>query len=231
MYFYMDNVTSRAGPFRPQGHYFNNFGRNPLADAPYKISKLWGLWLQRKRFLNISLCISIEIMWPLGRGHFCPHIYYLNNFGRDPLDDAPCKISELWSLWFQWRRFLNISLCISIELMSPLGRGHFWPHIHYLNILGRDLLDDAPCKISELWGLWFQRRRFFNISLCITIEIMWPLERGQYWPQDQDVNKLGRGPLYNVAYQIRKLQAKWSWRRRFSYTTPVEQLTPGLSQY
>ena len=35
MYFYRNNVTPGAGPFFwPQGHYLNNFGRDPLDDAP-----------------------------------------------------------------------------------------------------------------------------------------------------------------------------------------------------
>ena len=86
-----------------------------------------------------------------GAGHFffLPHRHYLNNFGRDPLDDVPCQISKLKGLWFQ-RRFFNISLYISIGIKCPLGRGHFWPHGHYLNNFARDPLDKAPCEISKL---------------------------------------------------------------------------------
>ena len=175
-------------------------------------------------------------MWPLGRGHFWPQGHYLNNFGRDPLADAPCKISKLWGLWFQRRRFFNIvPMCISIEIMWPLGQGHFWPHIHYLNNFGRDPLDDAPCKISELWGLWFQRRRFLNISLHISIGIMWPLGRGQYWPRAMTWTNLVEDhyTILHTKYESSRHNGSGEEDfQSFSYTTPFKTADPqGQSQY
>ena len=38
---------------------------------------------------------------------------------------------------------------------------------------------------------------------------------GHFWPQGDNLNKLGRGPLGDATYQISKLKALWFQRRRF----------------
>ena len=41
------------------------------------------------------------------------------------------------------------------------------------------------------------------------------LERGNFWPQGHNVNKLGRGPLLDATYQISRLYALLFQTRRF----------------
>ena len=43
-----------------------------------------------------------------GAGHFWPQRHYLNHFGRDTLDDAPCQISKLQlAKWFSFEKVDN----------------------------------------------------------------------------------------------------------------------------
>ena len=42
------------------------------------------------------------------------------------------------------------------------------------------------------------------ISLCKTCDPMGP---GHYWPEDHNLNKLGRGPLRDAIYQLPRLYA------------------------
>ena len=48
--------------------------------------------------------------------------------------------------------------------MTP-GQGHFWRQGHNLNKIGRGPLGDATYRISRLYALWFQTRRFLKFHL------------------------------------------------------------------
>ena len=60
--------------FDPQGHDWHNLCRGPLAIAKYKISKLWALWFQRRRFFNFFPIVSLcqETINPRGVAKFDP---------------------------------------------------------------------------------------------------------------------------------------------------------------
>ena len=45
--------TLGRGHFGPQGNHFQNFGRGPLDDAIYQISKTWAFWFRTRRFLKV----------------------------------------------------------------------------------------------------------------------------------------------------------------------------------
>ena len=77
--------------FGPQGYNLNKFGRGPLDEATYQISKMWAFWFQTKRFFNFSVKKSIfsfcdlDVQWT--RTH-------LNNFEKGPTKNHSC---EVWS--------------------------------------------------------------------------------------------------------------------------------------
>ena len=50
------------------------------------------------------------------------------------------------------------------KLISPVA-GAFVAWGHNLNNLVRGPLGDAACQISQVWALWFQRRRFLKVFL------------------------------------------------------------------
>ena len=61
--------------------------------------------------------------------------------------------------------FHYISLCKHVTL----GVGHFWPKGYKLNKFSESLLGDASYQISRLYALWFQIRRYFNVSPYISL--------------------------------------------------------------
>ena len=118
----------KAGP--PQVYNLNTLGSGPLDDTTYHIGKALGLvFSDEKTFSCCSLYKPVQNIWDLGRGHFWPQGYYLNNIGRGPLGDATYQISQLYALWFQ-RRFLKFSSWKSIFSLCDLDmqwtgtRGH-----------------------------------------------------------------------------------------------------------
>ena len=79
-----------GGHFRFHGYNLNNFGRGPVVEATYHISKTWAFWFRtrkpeypEKNHINIKSMLN---QWALGRGHFGLQGYNLNNFGMGPLD-------------------------------------------------------------------------------------------------------------------------------------------------
>ena len=85
-------MTPRAGHFWPQGHNLNNFGRGPLGDDTYQISRLVLVVTDKKIFScfpYISLCKTCD---PQDEPIFRPHGHYLNKLGRGPLDAASYQI-------------------------------------------------------------------------------------------------------------------------------------------
>ena len=48
VWLYVKEVTPGAGPFLPQGYNLNNFGRGPLDEATYQISKTWAFWFKKR---------------------------------------------------------------------------------------------------------------------------------------------------------------------------------------
>ena len=43
------------GHFWSQGYNLKNFGRGPLDEATYQISKTWAFWFQTRRFFKFSI--------------------------------------------------------------------------------------------------------------------------------------------------------------------------------
>ena len=70
----METIDPRGvAKFDPGGHDWHNLCRGPLAIATYKISKLWALWYQRRRFFNFfSHSKSLETINPRGVAKFDP---------------------------------------------------------------------------------------------------------------------------------------------------------------
>ena len=47
------------------GHNLNNFGRGPLDEATYQISKTWTFWFQSRRFLKVfPMLVYVENVGP-----------------------------------------------------------------------------------------------------------------------------------------------------------------------
>ena len=107
--------------------------------------------------------MSLKNKWTLGRGHFWPQGYNLNNRDRGSLDDATYQIVKAGAFYFQTRTFLKFFPYMSLENKWPPGRGNFWPQGFNLNTPDRGLLEDATYQISKVWVFYFQTRRFFPI--------------------------------------------------------------------
>ena len=101
---YVKHVTPGAGPFWPQGYHLNKLGRGLLGDATYKLSKLYALWFQRRRFLKfsswksiVSLC-DLDMQWTktiwtiLKEGHIR---IISSKFGQNPASSL--GIGVIWS--------------------------------------------------------------------------------------------------------------------------------------
>ena len=81
-------MTPGRGHFWPQGHTLNKFGRGPLGDATYQISRLGLMVSDQKIFPCFSLLSLCETCDPWGRAIFGPRGDILNKLGRGPLGDA-----------------------------------------------------------------------------------------------------------------------------------------------
>ena len=116
--------------------------------------------------------------------------------------------------------------------MLTQGRGHFWPQSNNLNNLGRDPLGEALYQISNSQAFWFQIRRFLKVSLYKYVKhvSLWAS-----WPQGNNLNNLGRGPLGEAMYQISNAQAFSFQIRRFfkifSIKGYVKYVGPGAGPF
>ena len=91
-----------------------------------------------------------------------------------------------------------------MSLVTP-GAGTFLPQGHNLNKFGSGLLGDTTYQISRLNALWFQRRIYFHVFPKIAIVKHVTPGAGPILAQGHNLNKLGRGSLVDVTYQIPRL--------------------------
>ena len=66
----------------------------------------------------------------------------------------------------------------SLETINPRGVAKFDPG-DMIGIIYEGPLAIATYKISKLWALWFQRRRFFNFFPIVSL---WRLSTPRAWP-------------------------------------------------
>ena len=59
-----------------------------------------------------------------------------------------------------------------------------------------------------------EKKNFKVFLLCSYVSNLWPLGRGQFWPQGHYMNNLGRSPPGDATYQISKLCTFYFQRRR-----------------
>ena len=74
------------------------------------------------------------------------------------------------------------------------------------------------------------REEFWNFLSLFLCSKLWPLGQGQSWPQKHHMNKLGRDPQWNAAYQISKLYTFQFQRRslKMGFFVPMYPIvTPG----
>lgn len=87
---------------------------------------------------------------------------------------------------------------------TPLA-GPIWLQEDNTNKLGKSPLDNATCKISKLWVIYFCRRILFDISLFKSMQNQRSLLTGLFRPHEDNLNNYFRSPLGNATSKISML--------------------------
>ena len=177
----------------------NNFGRTSPKKHPCKVSSRLAQWFRRRRCLK-EIVDDFVLRWAKQEGH-----------------DGPGSLT--------WVIFPTIEFYIFVPLVptcDPQGGASFdskgitWIRLIKVHkaMLNTKYQSSNPFSIrgEEFWS-------WFSLFLCSNL---WPPGRGQFWPHEHHINKLGRGPQGDAKHQISKLYAFqfrgeefWRWDSLF----------------
>ena len=113
-----------------------------------------------------------------------------------------------------------------VPTCDPQVEASFDPKGHHMNKIDKRRLGDATYQKSKLYPFQFQRRRILKLVFFVPMfQLVTP--RGQFWPHEHHMNKLGRCPQGDAKNQTSKLYTFQFQRKRIlnmGFFVPMFQL-------
>ena len=174
-----------------------------MLNTKYQSSTLFSL--RQEQFWSSSSLVLYSNLWTLGWGQFLPQGHHKNNLVEVYKDMLHDKYQSSMPSSFreeEIRRWASLFLC---SKLWPPGPGQFRPRGHHMNKLYTGSQGMLYTKCKNCRPSSFKEKEFKNFFLLFLCSNLWPLGRGQFWPQGHRMSKLGRGLQEDATYQILKL--------------------------